>query len=332
MSLCSPPPRSGSQRTGQRCTLTPCRRRLAANSRSQPPPLTTAATAPTAARNRPAPAAHRQPTCTGWCKQRHVLRVRCTTGEPARLTRRSLDAEPDGHTRLRLPATARFVNCKHHTLCSPSDVLAHPPPTGRVARRSHVAALAPVGASRWTVLSRSCPTHHTGASQQQHTPACHVRHQRRRTNTAAGQRCAAHPSKHRLYEPQPLSAVVHALARGIVDSPQKFEKTAKSDSPESSDEPDTAVVSSLRVVRAAAIEFWRCVAPTSHSVVVASVACWCGVARASWAMKSMQMIVVNICDMMPSRGRAGACGRNSSKKKKKQKSSFEPPTRRVLKN
>jgi hypothetical protein len=123
-------------------------------------------------------------------------------------------------------------------------------------------------------------------------------------------------SKHRLYEPQPLSAVVHALARGIVDSPQKFEKTAKSDSPESSDEPDTAVVSSLRVVRAA-IEFWRCVAPTSHSVVAASVACWCGVARASWAMKSMQMIVVNICDMMPSRGRAGACGRNSSKKKKK---------------
>ena len=96
---------------------------------------------------------------------------------------------------MRLPATARFRHkCKHHTLCSPSDVLAHPPPTGRVARRSHVAALAPVGASRLTVLSRSCPTHHTGASQQQHTPACHVRHQRRRTNTAAGQRCAAHPS------------------------------------------------------------------------------------------------------------------------------------------
>lgn len=108
MSPCSPTPRSGSQRTGQRCTLTPCRRRLAANSRSQPPPLTTAATAPTAARNRPAPAAHRQPICTGWCKQRHLLHVRCTTGEPARLTRRSLDAEPDGHTRLRLPATARF--------------------------------------------------------------------------------------------------------------------------------------------------------------------------------------------------------------------------------
>lgn len=43
MSPCSPTPRSGSQRTGQRCTLIPCKRRLAANSaanrrrRSRPP-------------------------------------------------------------------------------------------------------------------------------------------------------------------------------------------------------------------------------------------------------------------------------------------------------
>ncbi len=111
--------------------------------RQQPQPTAAAhdrATAPTAFRNRPAPAAHCQPTCTGWCKQRHVLHVRCTTGEPARLTRRSLDAETRRAHALapacyrQIPSTANTTHCAHRVTSSRTR---HP------LAASHVAASSP---------------------------------------------------------------------------------------------------------------------------------------------------------------------------------------------